>query len=217
MLQKVYCNVLNSIYFLAFAILIKFSIVLLQIVKLIPLWNIMSFISASLDSFKRKRCVLQSHRPRQELQFHCLYEKKNLISWSCSTQSWDQGKFRQLNRLQLFQKAMYEQICNFFTQTIISAAHQIKKYIKKKIEFRRPAAGQIREHLSKARPPNEAARPATAPAAGCARVMQCTDAWASTDDQQECRTFFVSRIYAFGCVWMFSGNFFMKTFWCFHY
>ena len=37
MLQKVYCNVLNSIYFLAFAILIKFSIVLLQIVKLIPL------------------------------------------------------------------------------------------------------------------------------------------------------------------------------------
>ena len=36
----------------------------------------MSFISASLDSFKRKRCVLQSHRPRQELQFHCLYEKK---------------------------------------------------------------------------------------------------------------------------------------------
>jgi len=76
MLQKVYCNVLNSIYFLAFAILIKFSIVLLQIVKLIPLWNIMSFISASLDSFKRKRCVLQSHRPRQELQFHCLYGKK---------------------------------------------------------------------------------------------------------------------------------------------
>ena len=86
----------------------------------------------------------------------------------------------------------------FFTQTIISAAHQIKKYIKKKIEFRRPAASQIREHLTHGQYSKHGRRTkplgrrvpisgtaaaracARCGAAGCepriARVMQCTDA-----------------------------------------